>query len=303
MSNPSVPSGHEPLLEYQEPDKNIKVHQVEGAVTNHYDDDDATRLAKQQQQKATNKAAVFRQIRMFAMMIIIDIGLPLALYFILEMYTSQLIALIVSGIPPLLHVLVTFIIKRRIEVLGCICVFSFILSAILSLISGDARLALLRDSSTSAVIGTAFLITLIPIHTKWFTIYPLTFLIAQQMLSELPPKTWMDQYGVRHSLPVPEFFWTYYRGFRLHSRFCTAMWGVVLLTEFTIKVIMIEATSLSVDQIVLYGTIINVSILVSCATFSVISTIFIRRKCATFITEWLKVNDYTNHHTATDENV
>lgn len=69
-------------------------------------------------------------------MLFFDVGLPLAIYYILKIWLSVLISLILSGIPPLLRVFYVFWKKRHIDVLGCVFVFSFILSAVLSVISG-----------------------------------------------------------------------------------------------------------------------------------------------------------------------
>lgn len=91
---------------------------------------------QEQEQRKMGKKMLRKQILMFSLMLLIDIIAPFTLYYILKNYTTQLIALVISGVPPLLHVLVTFIYKRRIEVVGCICIFSFILSAVLTLISG-----------------------------------------------------------------------------------------------------------------------------------------------------------------------
>ena len=68
--------------------------------------------------------------------ILIDVALPLAIYYILKIWLSMVIALVLSGIPPLLRVIYLFWRQRRVDILGCIIVFSFILSAVLSIISG-----------------------------------------------------------------------------------------------------------------------------------------------------------------------
>ncbi|KAG1062436.1 hypothetical protein G6F42_027427 [Rhizopus arrhizus] len=127
-------------------------------------------------------------------MLFFDVGLPLAVYYILKIWLSVLVALILSGIPPLLRVLYVFWKKRHIDILGCIFVFSFILSAVLSIISGDVRLTLLRDSTVTAVISLMFFFTLIPLKTRWFTIRPMIFLFSQQMMSEQPPVEWILLY-------------------------------------------------------------------------------------------------------------
>jgi hypothetical protein len=79
---------------------------------------------------------VLRLMRPTIAMLFFDVALPLALYYILKIWLSVLIALILSGIPPLLHVIYTFWKKKQLDILGCIFVVSFIVSAVLSIISG-----------------------------------------------------------------------------------------------------------------------------------------------------------------------
>lgn len=254
------------------------------------------RMEKEAETKKANRAALFKQLWMFGLMIVIDIGLPLAIYYILENFVSQLIALLLSGIPPLLHVIINFIRKRRIEVIGCICIFSFVLSGILTIISGNARIALLRDSTTTAVISLAFFVTLIPLRTPWFKLYPLTFLIYQQMTSEMPPLEWTDYDGQRQALPRPLFFWEHFHYFRRQNYITTLIWAVALMTEFVVKVIMITATSLSVDIIMLSGMIVMLVLTVASATAVIIITRRTRKRCVVFLDDWLKTNDYSSSY-------
>lgn len=88
-----------------------------------------------------------RVLRPTLAMIFFDVALPLAIYYILKNYVSVLIALIISGIPPLLHVIYTFWKKRRLDILGCIFVVSYIISAVLSLVSGKIYLFIKFSSS------------------------------------------------------------------------------------------------------------------------------------------------------------
>lgn len=86
----------------------------------------------------TKKSMQFmvKQVKAMVVVLIIDIALPLTLYFVLQKYTSQLISLIVSGIPPLLYVIYQAIRDRRLDALGCIIVFCMVLSGVISIISG-----------------------------------------------------------------------------------------------------------------------------------------------------------------------
>jgi cation transport ATPase len=80
-----------------------------------------------------------KYVRPMAVMLFFDVGLPLAIYYILKIWLSVLIALILSGIPPLLRVFYVFWKRRQVDILGCIFVVSFILSAVLSVISGKRK--------------------------------------------------------------------------------------------------------------------------------------------------------------------
>ncbi|KAI9028129.1 hypothetical protein CLU79DRAFT_737900 [Phycomyces nitens] len=236
-------------------------------------------------------AFLLHQLLSLSIVLTINVGLPLLIYYVLKMYVSILIALVLSGIPPLLSVLVTFYRKRRVDVLGVIFVVSFIVSAILTLISGDARYALLRDSVTTALVGFMFLVTLIPLHTRWLTIRPLTYLITHQMTSEMPPMTWTDKQGEEHSQAYMEWCWDHFHWFRANSYITTSLWAFFLMGEFVARVIMVKST-LTVDQIVLYGNIILICVIVVMTTFSVVRAIQFGKIFRPYVIEWHRNNNF-----------
>ncbi|CEG83555.1 hypothetical protein RMATCC62417_17456 [Rhizopus microsporus] len=224
-------------------------------------------------------------------MLVIDVGIPLAIYYGTKDAIGPLIALIISGIPPLLHVIYSFIRHRRLEILGCIFVVSFIVSAVLSLITGDVRLTLLRDSSTTALISVMFFVTLIPLQTKWFDIKPMVYLISQQMFANAPPITWVDQSGQEQSSPRLTFVWEHVKMFRTYCYVLTFAWAVILMGEFAAKVIMIKST-LDIDHIVLYGNIIIITVSVTMALITSFSSRLIRKRSVVLVQEWMKENNY-----------
>ncbi|KAI9256230.1 hypothetical protein BY458DRAFT_519429 [Sporodiniella umbellata] len=240
--------------------------------------------------------ASFVMFRPLFIMLIIDVGLPLAIFYILKMYISILIALILSGIPPLLHVIYTFIKRRKLDVLGCIFVVSYTVSAVLSLITGDVRLTLLRDSTVTALISVMFFVTLIPLKTRWFEVLPMVYLISQQMFAKLEPITWVDAEGKERTRPVMEFCWEHVRVFRRYFYIITAAWSVLLMGEFVAKVVMIQST-LSVDQVVLYGNIIIIIVVVVMTTATMLYSHRMRKSTRADIEEWMKVNDYRDRLT------
>ncbi|KAI8073416.1 uncharacterized protein B0P05DRAFT_588700 [Gilbertella persicaria] len=222
-----------------------------------------------------------------------DIGLPLALYYILKIWLSVLIALIISGIPPLLRVIYVFWKRRQVDILGCIFVISFILSAVLSVISGNVRLALLRDSTTTALISVMFFITLIPIRTKWFTVRPIVFMASQQIMAERPPIVWTDKNGEEHTTELMEMIWIHVHEYRKFCYIINALWAVFLMAEFVAKVIMIES-SLTVDQIVLYGNIMVIVVVVGMTIFTVLYSRQVTKSTTAQIAEFRKENRLIN---------
>ncbi|EIE91770.1 hypothetical protein RO3G_16481 [Rhizopus delemar RA 99-880] len=216
-------------------------------------------------------------------MLVVDVGLSIAVYYITKMWVSQLIAIILSSIPPLLHTIYTFIRKRSVDILGCIFVLSSIISAILTAATEDIRISLLRDSITTATIGVVLFITLIPLKTRWFTIRPMLFTIIQEAFSKTAPFTWTDQEGLQHSVPVTDFKWDHISAFRKFCYVITFAWGVLLIGEFVAKVIMIGSI-LDVDQIVLYGNIIVIVIVIFMTSVTAVGFYFIQKRSMAFVT-------------------
>ncbi|KAI9285911.1 hypothetical protein BC943DRAFT_305056 [Umbelopsis sp. AD052] len=186
---------------------------------------------------------------MFLGALAIDIGLPLGIFYAMKPHTSIIAALLVSSIPPLLFVIAKFIYYRRIDVLGCLCCFGFILAGIFALATGDPRLVLLRDSSITCVTGVCFLLTLIPIRTKRINIMPLSYLVFCQIFGGGDRIEWTDEQGAEYSLSKPDWMFTYVRWVRLYAYVTTATWGVILIAEFIAKIIMIKST-LTIEEVV-----------------------------------------------------
>lgn len=196
-----------------------------------------------------NGKDLLKGVALFIASLVIDVGIPLGIYYGMKGHTSIIAALFVSSIPPLLFVIGKFIYYRKVDVMGCLFVLGFVLSGIFALATGDPRLVLLRDSSITCVTGLCFLLTLIPIRTKRMVIMPLSFLIFAQMLGGTERIEWKDEEGVQYSLSKSDWMWTNVRWVRIYGYVSTATWGTILMCEFIVKVIMIKS-SLTMDQIV-----------------------------------------------------
>lgn len=91
--------------------------------------------------RMSSKMFILRyQILPLVLLLVVDLAIPLAIYYIFRIFTTEIIALIVSGIPPLLRVVYILIRYRRIDILSCIFVVSFVVSGVLSIVNGKQRL-------------------------------------------------------------------------------------------------------------------------------------------------------------------
>lgn len=159
-------------------------------------------------------------------------------------------------------------------------------------LSGDARIILLRESAITAIVSVVFLVTLIPLSTRWITILPLVFLLAQQVMAEAPPMRWTDSEGEKKSMPTMDWIWKASSMFRKYCYILTGLWGIILMGEFIAKVIMIKS-SLSVDQVVLYGNIIVVVVVVVMTIGTLVATQMMQKRLNATLQKWQNENDFT----------
>lgn len=125
------------------PSSTVKINEDQG---------NDNRLQGQQQQQQEEKFERFlpgdpipqpgrylvKQLAILAIMLAFDIGVPLALYYGLRDRIGLLYSLIIAGVPPVLWVLYKLIWKRVIDGLGIVLALSFILSGVVSLVTGKS---------------------------------------------------------------------------------------------------------------------------------------------------------------------
>ena len=119
--------------------KNISAnHNIESnkRTDNGSKDDEPTRLVPGGKMPKTQGNQMVKRLVSVILMLLIQIGIPLLLYYGLRNKIGVVYALVISGIPPFLNVIYGFIRKGQVEVLGCIISVSFILSAAVSIVSG-----------------------------------------------------------------------------------------------------------------------------------------------------------------------
>ncbi|KAI9278755.1 hypothetical protein BDA99DRAFT_493070 [Phascolomyces articulosus] len=235
---------------------------------------------------------VVQQLVGLLIMLVIQVGIPLALYYGLRNTIGVVYALVISGIPPFIWVIFTFIKNRKIDALGLIIALSFILSGVVSLVSGDERAALIRDSAVGAIIGGFFLITLIPINTQWLVLRPLTYIMAEQMFGNIYYE-WTDRDGNPQQQKILEWQFEHIRFFRWSMRLQTLAWGTFLALELVACVLFVELTDMTTDDIVKYNNIINAVIIATMVTVSIIASYYGGKLEKSIGKQWTEENDFT----------
>lgn len=155
-----------------------------------------------------------------------DVGLPLVAYYGLHLLgTSDWIALLAATSAAGLVLGWGVVRARTLNPFAMVMLAVFGIGLVLSLVSGDTRFLLLKDSVTTAAVGTAFLVT-----TAWGL--PLTLAAAQRWNPERAAEI-TAQY--RSSPPV-----------RRAHRVSSVVWGVGLVTEAAVRVPLVFLLPISV---------------------------------------------------------
>ncbi len=163
----------------------------------------------------------------FVVVVVCDIVLPVGLYYVLRATgTSEITALLLSGSAPALHTLHSAIRHRKLDAIGVFTVALLLVSALATLLTSDPRIALARNGLFTALAGVWLLVTL-------FTARPFTY---QALRTLLPGR-----------MAKLEQLWRSDAAFRRVWRALTVLWGVGLLGDALLRLIM--AYTLPIDSV------------------------------------------------------
>lgn len=175
--------------------------------------------------------------------IVINGLLPLVVYKILMNYFPSLTALIIATIIPCIGNIYEIVKDKRIDVYAMFILFGFVLGIIAVLLGGGEQFLLLRESFITSITGVVFLISLL--FKK-----PLIYYFAQRFsgsndANKADKSTWEKRWEIPY--------------FRFGIRLMTFVWGVGLILEAVIKVILVYTLTVSefllVSSFVSYGII------------------------------------------------
>lgn len=150
--------------------------------------------------------------------IVLSIVAPIVVYDVAtDRGVAEVPALLLAGIGPLVEMVITAVIRRRLDEFGTIVLILLALSVAVALVGGGPQALLLRESAVTGLFGLAMLVS-IP------TSRPIMFLFGRRFATG----------GVPERIAWWNGLWRY-PDFRRMQRQLTAMWGVVLLAEAVVR--------------------------------------------------------------------
>ncbi len=170
--------------------------------------------------------------------LIVELALPLGGYYGLRAAgVSPWAALIVPALLTVPFIVYTAIRQRRVDVLAIFTLTIIVLGTIMSLVTGDPRTLLVRDSWLGGVLGLWILGTL-------FTRQPFMRIMARTIVTVKIGEAGYRQWDAR---------WDNDSRFRYHLRVLTAVWGAAFALDAMVRVVL--AYTLPVDSVPLISTV------------------------------------------------
>jgi hypothetical protein len=183
-----------------------------------------------------------RQVRReIALSILLGGVAPLVVYSVLRPHTSELHALIVAAVAPLLENVLSLARKRTLDVFGAFVLGGIVISIVLVLTGGSPKLILIRESFLTGATGLVFLLSLL--YRR-----PLIYYFALHFTTGDDPQQ-RAEWSRNWAHPY----------FRFVMRLMTLVWGVATLAEALIRGYLVFHLStvefLAVSPFVQYGII------------------------------------------------
>lgn len=185
----------------------------------------ATPQPTQQQKTAALRRLLLRQL-------IFDLGVPLGGYYGLRaLGMNAWVSLVAASLLAAPAVIITLVKQRKVDVTALFTLSLLLIGALMSLVTGDPRVLLVRDSWLTAALGLWVLGTL-PTQRPFARTLAQSIVIAK--IGAEGHRKWDDQW---HTDPA----------FRRHLRVVSAVWGLGLTLDAGVRVVL--AYALSVDLV------------------------------------------------------
>jgi hypothetical protein len=165
------------------------------------------------------------RLRALAPIAVFDIAGPLAVYYLARMAgTTQVMALILSGIVPAAGIVYGILRNRHVSAIGILVLAGIVVGTALGLVTHDPRLVLMEGSVPTLLLGISCFVSLLSGK-------PLMFRIVSETIGAGTPKGQLLQRA-----------WDKPGARPLFARI-TAVWGVTYLAEVAFRVVILETFS------------------------------------------------------------
>ncbi|UJR17612.1 hypothetical protein I4U23_004508 [Adineta vaga] len=238
---------------------------------------------------------------------LIDIVIPLLIYFVLENRIKPVYALLAASSPPFFMVIVKIIWVRSFDAIGFVMFIAFITSAVLALVLKSPKILLLEKSLLTGVGAVVFAITLIPFHycCNRCQLRPIVYYFYPDLIpitrAEFGlPDVIFDNNGyielkddkkkeilsnMKEAAQVYAWIYDHCSSFRISCYFMTCVWITAFSIEFIFRIIFISL-NLSVNSIFIYGQIVFGIVVAGCAILQVCTMMIERKYTLAYIEQW-----------------
>ncbi|KAI8093643.1 uncharacterized protein BX664DRAFT_260599 [Halteromyces radiatus] len=202
---------------------------------------------------------------------LLELVLPIILYYIFRMFLSPLLSLLLAGVPAAMIVAFKGIHEHKVDMTGVLTLVGFIVSAVLATVQADPKLYLLRESTMTLAMGFMLLVTLLPLQIKHHRLRPFMFYVARQ-IAVSGSLTYDDPNTVRQHW---DWFWDAWPTFRDFFRTLTGLWAMGLISEFILRVALLRSME-DVDDVLYYSNIYMFVVLGILGSLTIASTLLLR---------------------------
>ncbi|MFJ8010491.1 VC0807 family protein [Streptomyces fagopyri] len=173
--------------------------------------------------------------------LIVDVAVPVGSYYLLKngFGVGTMAALGWSSVVPAVRTLWSVVRERKVNALAALILFVNVAGLLLSLVAGDPRLMLAKDSGVSSVIGIGILVSV----------------MAGRPMMTTAMKPFVTK-GDRARTAAWERLLSGSERFRKFERTFSLVWGVALLGECVVRIV--GAYTLPVDTMVWLGTVVMI---------------------------------------------
>ncbi|MFE5144156.1 VC0807 family protein [Streptomyces fagopyri] len=173
--------------------------------------------------------------------LIVDVAVPVGSYYLLKngFGVGTMAALGWSSVVPAVRTLWSVVRERKVNALAALILFVNVAGLLLSLVAGDPRLMLAKDSGISSVIGIGILVSV----------------MAGRPMMTTAMKPFVTK-GDRARTAAWERLLSGSERFRKFERTFSLVWGVALLGECVVRIV--GAYTLPVDTMVWLGTVVMI---------------------------------------------